>query len=157
MILADKIIRLRRKNGWSQEELAEKMNVSRQAVSKWEMGQSVPTPRNLEGIEAVLDLPVGTLAELLKEEEREPSSPKISKKCILLTSVVGVAVLVMAFSLGWFVSQQSSASHGGGTVTWKRTGHHEFPVSAGSDRCGSNRSYSRGWNGAVRYAPVISW
>ena len=36
MILADKIIRLRKKLGWSQEELAEKMNVSRQAVSKWE-------------------------------------------------------------------------------------------------------------------------
>ena len=35
MILADKIINLRKKNGWSQEELAEKMNVSRQAVSKW--------------------------------------------------------------------------------------------------------------------------
>lgn len=42
MILADKIIRLRRKNGWSQEELAEKMNVSRQAVSKWESAQTVP-------------------------------------------------------------------------------------------------------------------
>lgn len=34
MILADKIIRLRKRNGWSQEELAAKMNVSRQAVSK---------------------------------------------------------------------------------------------------------------------------
>ena len=42
MILADKIIRLRKKNGWSQEELAEKMNVSRQAVSKWEGAQTVP-------------------------------------------------------------------------------------------------------------------
>ena len=42
MILADKIIRLRKKNGWSQEELAEKMNVSRQAVSKWEAAQSTP-------------------------------------------------------------------------------------------------------------------
>lgn len=42
MILADKIIRLRKKNGWSQEELAEKMNVSRQAVSKWEGAQSIP-------------------------------------------------------------------------------------------------------------------
>ena len=40
MILADKIIRLRKKNGWSQEELAEKMNVSRQAVSKWEAAQT---------------------------------------------------------------------------------------------------------------------
>lgn len=42
MILADKIITNRKKNGWSQEEFAEKMNVSRQAVSKWEQGQSVP-------------------------------------------------------------------------------------------------------------------
>ncbi len=42
MILADKIIRLRKKFGWSQEELAEKMNVSRQSVSKWESANSVP-------------------------------------------------------------------------------------------------------------------
>ena len=42
MILADKIVELRKKNGWSQEELAEKLNVSRQAVSKWESAQSVP-------------------------------------------------------------------------------------------------------------------
>lgn len=42
MILADKIIRLRKKNGWSQEELADRMNVSRQAVSKWESAQTIP-------------------------------------------------------------------------------------------------------------------
>jgi len=42
MILADKIIMLRKKCGWSQEELAEKLNVSRQSVSKWEGAQSVP-------------------------------------------------------------------------------------------------------------------
>ena len=42
MILAEKIIKLRKKNGWSQEELAEKLNVSRQAVSKWEGAQTVP-------------------------------------------------------------------------------------------------------------------
>ena len=42
MILADKLIDLRKKSGWSQEELAEKLNVSRQAVSKWESAQSVP-------------------------------------------------------------------------------------------------------------------
>ena len=41
-MLADKIIELRKKSGWSQEELAEKMDVSRQAVSKWESGQSQP-------------------------------------------------------------------------------------------------------------------
>lgn len=42
MILADKIIELRKKSGLSQEELAEKMNVSRQSVSKWEGAQSIP-------------------------------------------------------------------------------------------------------------------
>ena len=42
MILADKIIDLRKKNSWSQEELAEKMDVSRQSISKWESAQSVP-------------------------------------------------------------------------------------------------------------------
>ena len=42
MILADKLIRLRKKNGWSQEELAEKTNVSRQAVSKWEAHRRFP-------------------------------------------------------------------------------------------------------------------
>ena len=42
MILADKIIELRKRSGMSQEELAEKLNVSRQAVSKWEGAQSTP-------------------------------------------------------------------------------------------------------------------
>ncbi len=42
MILADKIIDLRKKSGWSQEDLAEKMSVSRQSISKWESAQSVP-------------------------------------------------------------------------------------------------------------------
>ena len=42
MILSEKITEERKKNGWSQEELAEKLSVSRQAVSKWESAQSTP-------------------------------------------------------------------------------------------------------------------
>ena len=42
MIFADKLIQLRKKSGWSQEELAEQMNVTRQSVSKWEGAQSIP-------------------------------------------------------------------------------------------------------------------
>ena len=42
MIFADKLIQLRKKSGWSQEELAEQLNVSRQSVSKWEGAQAVP-------------------------------------------------------------------------------------------------------------------
>ena len=65
MILADKIIRLRKKNGWSQEELADKMNVSRQAVSKWEGAQTIP---DLEKILQLSTLFGVTTDYLLKEE-----------------------------------------------------------------------------------------
>lgn len=41
MILSEKITYLRKKSGWSQEELAEKLNISRQSVSKWESGGSL--------------------------------------------------------------------------------------------------------------------
>ena len=65
MILADKIAWLRKKNGWSQEELAEKMNVSRQAVSKWESAQTVP---DLEKILMLGNLFGVTTDYLLKDE-----------------------------------------------------------------------------------------
>lgn len=42
MTFSDKLIALRKKAGWSQEELAERLNVSRQSVSKWESAQSMP-------------------------------------------------------------------------------------------------------------------
>lgn len=38
MILSEKIMMLRKKNGWSQEDLAERLDISRQSVSKWESG-----------------------------------------------------------------------------------------------------------------------
>ena len=65
MILADKIIRLRKTNGWSQEELADKMNVSRQAVSKWEAAQTTP---DLEKILQLGNLFGVTTDYLLKDE-----------------------------------------------------------------------------------------
>lgn len=40
MSLSEKIVYLRRREGWSQEELAERLSVSRQSVSKWESGVS---------------------------------------------------------------------------------------------------------------------
>lgn len=65
MTLADKIIRERKKKGWSQEELAEKIDVSRQAVSKWEAGQSIP---DLDKILQISNLFGVTTDYLLKDE-----------------------------------------------------------------------------------------
>jgi transcriptional regulator with XRE-family HTH domain len=68
MILADKITDLRKKNGWSQEELAEKLNVSRQAVSKWESAQSVPDMNRVLQLSALFGV---STDYLLKDELSE--------------------------------------------------------------------------------------
>lgn len=47
MKMEEKIVMLRKKLGWSQEELAERMNVSRQAVSRWENGTALPDAQNV--------------------------------------------------------------------------------------------------------------
>ncbi len=70
MILADKIIDLRKKNGWSQEELAEKLGVSRQAVSKWEGAQAIP---DLGRVLAMADLFSVTTDYLLRDENEAPT------------------------------------------------------------------------------------
>ncbi|MBQ4600671.1 MAG: helix-turn-helix transcriptional regulator [Oscillospiraceae bacterium] len=47
MKLPDKIIKHRKANGWSQEDFAEKLNVSRQAISRWENGTALPDAQNI--------------------------------------------------------------------------------------------------------------
>lgn len=69
MILADKIIALRKKSGWSQEELAQQLNVTRQSVSKWEGAQSVP---DIDKILQMSRLFGVSTDYLLKDELEEP-------------------------------------------------------------------------------------
>ena len=74
MILADKIIDLRKKNGWSQEELAEKLNVSRQSVSKWESAQSVPDMGRVVQMSELF----GVSTDYLLKDALEPQAPEES-------------------------------------------------------------------------------
>lgn len=69
MIFADKLIELRKKNGWTQEDLAEKMNVSRQSVSKWESAQSVPDLEKLLRLSMLFGV---STDYLLKDELEAP-------------------------------------------------------------------------------------
>ena len=65
MILADKISDLRKKNGWSQEELAERLGVSRQSISKYESAQSVPDLDKILRLASIFGV---TTDYLLKDE-----------------------------------------------------------------------------------------
>lgn len=71
MIFADKLIQLRKKSGWSQEELAEQMNVTRQSVSKWEGAQAVP---DLEKMLRLSQL-FGVSTDYLLKDEIEAEQP----------------------------------------------------------------------------------
>ncbi len=77
MILADKMIALRKRAGWSQEELAEKMGVTRQSVSKWEGAQSVP---ELDKILMLSNLFGVSTDYLLKDEIEDLPAPGAAKE-----------------------------------------------------------------------------
>ncbi len=73
MILAEKIMNLRKKNGWSQEELAAKLNVSRQSVSKWEGAMSVPELDKILQMSRIFEVSTDYL--LKDENETEDFAP----------------------------------------------------------------------------------
>ena len=72
MILADKIIELRKQNGWSQEDLAERLGVSRQSVSKWEGAQSVPDMNRILKMSEVF----GVSTDVLLKDELDLTGPE---------------------------------------------------------------------------------
>ena len=76
MILADKIVSLRKKAGWSQEELAEQLGVTRQSVSKWEGAQSVPDMDKVVQMSRLFGV---TTDYLLKDEIEEQSAALVEE------------------------------------------------------------------------------
>ena len=71
MTLAEKIAELRKEKGWSQEELAERAGVTRQAVSKWESTQSMPDLDKLVQLSEAL----GVSTDYLLKDEQAQSAP----------------------------------------------------------------------------------
>lgn len=82
-MLSEKIYTLRRKNGLSQEQLAEKIGVSRQAISKWEGGLSTPELEKLKALSECFHITIDELTGNQAvnpsgrgEEEKETSAPR---------------------------------------------------------------------------------
>ena len=94
MILADKITALRKKAGWSQEELAEQLGVTRQSVSKWEGAQSVPDMDKVVQMSRLFDV---TTDFLLKDElsEEEDYTRENKAKSPVVGAVSGIYWLLV--------------------------------------------------------------
>ena len=82
-MLSEKIYTLRRKSGLSQEQLAEKIGVSRQAISKWEGGLSIP---ELEKIRALSEFFNVSIDELTREQETDNPSDDTEEKTYIADS-----------------------------------------------------------------------
>lgn len=71
MKLDEKLVLLRKKKGLSQLKLAEMLHVSRQAVSRWEVGSAVPSTENLKFLGQLYDVP---LEYLLNDDAADPAA-----------------------------------------------------------------------------------
>lgn len=93
MILSEKITELRKRNGLSQEQFGDKMGVSRQAVSKWEMAQTTPDINKLMAMSELFGVPVDFLLKdeydlsFIDNKRPEPIAAKKEDKTISLEEV----------------------------------------------------------------------
>jgi len=106
-MLSEKIYSLRRKNGLSQEQLAEKIGVSRQAVSKWEGGLSTPELDKLKALSKCFHITIDELignegaadSEPAREEEKPPMARKAGESRLGIFLCLGGAVCLILFSI----------------------------------------------------------
>ena len=110
MKFQEKLVALRKGKGMSQEQLAEKLGVSRQAISRWESGESTPDMLNLLGLcecfqvssdyllhddyESDADIPV------VKKKEEEIVEVKLKKKNMHLISAIGFLITTFCAIMG---------------------------------------------------------
>ena len=81
----EKLLDLRKKKGWSQEELAYKLDVSRQTISNWELGETAPNPEQLIMLSSVFEKSIDELVgNEIKIETKEAAANIIDTKTIKL-------------------------------------------------------------------------
>lgn len=95
MILADKITALRKKAGWSQEELAEQLGVTRQSVSKWEGAQSVPDMDKVVQMSRLFGVTTDFLLKDELSEEEEDYTRENKAKSPVIGAVSGIYWLLV--------------------------------------------------------------
>ncbi len=104
MTISEKLYKLRKQSGLSQEELAEKLNVSRQAISKWETGTSIPESDKLISISNFFEV---SLDYLLKDEaedynrqrkvieQKKETDSRIRWLAGIITCISGIVCLII--------------------------------------------------------------
>lgn len=125
MKLVERLIQLRTENSLSQSDLAERMHVSRQTISRWETGATVPSSENLRYLSKFYGVSVDTLlhgeppaAAEPEKHEAEPVGPApetaASTRCgsrRKLAALLAAVLVIISVIVGviWWVSKESNA------------------------------------------------
>jgi len=118
--IANKLVELRKKNGYSQEELAQKLGLSRQAVSKWERAESSPDTDNLVVLARLYNVSLDELLstnesseEIIEQTKFDESNnlkenPKEKRFTIINSSICSILVLISLIVYLWVGSVKPS-------------------------------------------------
>lgn len=118
MTLTEKLISLRKKNGFSQLDLAEKLGVSRQAISRWEVGAAVPTTENLRVLSELYGVSIDYLlsddAEISDKVHTDDKSnvktDKKRKKYARIGLFACILIIVSLLSVGIAIAYQNKGN-----------------------------------------------
>ena len=106
MNIGERIYELRRKNSMSQEDLAEKMNVSRQSISKWESSQSVPEVEKIIQLSNILNVSTDWI---LKGENSKKQTSQSNKNNLKSVQTLSTALNYTGFVIGTFILFEKQA------------------------------------------------
>lgn len=117
MSLGERLYELRKKKGLSQEEVAEKLNVTRQSVSKWETDESKPDFDKIVPICELYEISTNELLSGTKEEKEEKEVEVINtdnkkKRALFITS----AIFLYFISLIWVIVAETTINLNDGIV-----------------------------------------
>ena len=149
MTLDKKLARLRKREGLSQAEVSEKLDVSRQAVTKWETGTSRPSIENLQSLSRLYNVPLEYLLDESGDELPAPAAPaaerapeqKVQKKekqwmRLLVIGAVVLALLVCFlfwYGRGHFCEEHEKSKHQLSDGIWGNRYHYGILFSGVSE------------------------
>lgn len=123
MKLSDKLIELRKTKGWSQEDFAEKLDVSRQAISRWENGTALPDAQNILRITKLFNISADYLlnddyegerdfrSDKTDTEENMPTEQKKERPYLIWIAVIGLIILSACAIIAVVRSTNEGHSH----------------------------------------------
>ena len=101
MKLGENILKLRKQNGLSQEQLGDQVGVTRQTISNWELGETAPNPEQLKSLSKVLNV---SIDELLDNDVKNVVIEKVSNterlagiiiKILKVFAVLGIIYVIL--------------------------------------------------------------